>query len=515
MLRFLEKYGSSVKGTLSGFDRLVFRGTLRALSYVGGVVGYLLRKDVRFIDYGEFVKGQTDLLTAASLREAVRCERPIRYLPSSRIDKNRVARQIAEADPVGEGLICVLKSVEPCYTYELHRDRAKKKARIEARQRKCTFLYHYYNDPQFGLMNARIQTWMPYPIQICLNGREWLARQLDRAGIAYRREDNCFSWIEDVEAAQYLMDRQLQSDWAAVLDRIASRLNPAHEEMLGRHHRYYWSTYQSEWAIDVMFGSRQALEELFPKLSRGAIVAFGADQVMRYLRGVKLVPGYDGRIVSDYRRREEGLRVKHWARNNSLKMYDKPKGVLRVETTISDPGDFRAYRPIEGQREGKRAWLRMRKGIADLHRWAEVSQAAAERYYDALAALDSDRCFGEVLDPPCHPTRWKGKRVRALRPFSPEDHRLLTAIARGEGMLNGFRNRDLRLLLHPGSPSAETTRRLSARITRQIRMLRAHGLIRKVPRTHRYLLTEKGRQLTNALLQVQTVGIQKLMELAA
>ena len=243
---FNRKFSNSVTGILSGFDRLVLRGHLRSISHKMGVVGLLLAKGIKFVDFADYVERQTRLLTAASLAAAVELGRPVRYLASSQISKEETARAIARADAVAEGLICVLKCIEPCQSFELVRNREKKKATIEPRRRKCTFLYHYWMDPQFGLMSGRIQTWLPYSIQVCLNGREWLARALDAAGIAYRKQDNCITWVEDLAAAQALFDRQLATDWPAMLEAVARRLNPAHEAMLGRRHAYYWSVYQSE-----------------------------------------------------------------------------------------------------------------------------------------------------------------------------------------------------------------------------------------------------------------------------
>lgn len=185
------------------------------------------------------------------------------------------------------------------------------------------------------------------------------------------------------------MNEQLTSNWPKILDTLAFRLNPWHEQRVNS--SYYGSVYPSEWAVDTMFGSAQTLNRLYPKLASRAILAFNSEQIMRYLRDVSTkFSVYQGRVVSDLRKREEGFRVKHGIGDNSLKMYDKPGGVLRVETTIDDPGDFKSYRPIPGKREGAKAWLPMRKGIADLHRRAEVSHAAAERYYNALATLDAD-----------------------------------------------------------------------------------------------------------------------------
>src|ERR1039458_9791753 len=116
-------------------------------------------------------------------------------------------------------------------------------------------------------MNARIQTWFPFRIQICLNGREWLARQMDQAGLRYVRQDNCFPWIEDFAEAQRLMDQQLSTHWAEELNGIAAMLNPIHEEIFQHFHvNYYWSTHQSESAIDIRFPQAEDLKRLYPLL---------------------------------------------------------------------------------------------------------------------------------------------------------------------------------------------------------------------------------------------------------
>lgn len=512
---FSRKFGSVVSNVLSGFDRLVFRGAIRCLSHVNGVVGYLLHSKVRFVDFGAFNEKQTKRLIDASLAVAQETGRPVRYLASSRVSKEEIARTIAREDGVKEGLICVLKSVEPCSSYDLHRDAAAKTARIVQRLRKGMFLYHYWMDPQFGLMSARIQTWLPYPIQICLNGREWLARQMDAAGLGYERHDNCFPWLADPARAQALAREQLACDWPAALDAIARRLNPAHAEMVGEASHYYWSTYQSEWATDVTFSSPETLKTLFPQFLRGAIESFGSEHVMRYLRDKAVAGDFTGRVVSDLRRRQDGARVKHTVGQNSLKMYDKAPGLFRVETTINDPRAFQSFRPKEGDPSGEKSWRQMRRGVADLHRRTEVSQGANDRYLDGLATLCTEERVGQLVRPACRRVKWKNRPVRALRPWSDDDHALLAAVARAEFAIAGFRNRDLRTVLHGAPATAQEAKRLSARVTRQLHLLRAHHLIQKVGKTRRYQLTPKGRALTTALLQTENLTVTEVMKLAA
>ena len=515
MKRFLERHGRQIIAVLSGFDRLVFRGVLRSLAVVCGMMDFLSRKQVRLKDFGDYVKQTSQQLQDASCREAETTGRPVQYVPSPKTNKEEIARSIAEADGVTEGLICVLTCVEPCKSYTLYRDRASKTIDLRLTPRKCLHLYHYSIDPVFGFMNARIQAWFPFWVQVCINGREWLARAMDREGLGYQRADNCFTRLEDPERAQEIMDGLLRTAWPETLRRIARQLNPDHEALLRPYVAdYYWTVYQSEWATDLLYGRASDLDAVYPHFVHHAMTTFGSDSVMRFL-GRKLMGNYRGNVITDFRRRQEGVRVKHWAGANSVKVYNKHGSVLRVETTINTPQDFKVYRPKEGDPGGPKSWRRMRKGVADLHRRAQVSHATNERYLDALASTDTDTPVGELLRSICRPVRWQGQRHRALRPWS-DDRELLSAVSRGEFALNGFRNRDLQALLFPGAATdPKESQRCRSQITRRLRLLRAHGLIKKVPSTHRYLLTKKGRFLLTAVLATQTITLAKLTEAAA
>jgi len=284
MQAFLSAFGGLVLGVLHGFDRLVFRGHLRQLAYTHGMNGYLYANQVLLKDFTNHAKERTALLLASSLADAQRQGRPIVYLNSSQLSKEDEARRIAERDHIHQGLICVLKCVEPCWTYEVHRNRAAKKLELRGKQGKCSFLYHYLQHPEFGFMHIRLQTWYPFAMQVCLNGREWLAQQLEREGLSYQRRDNKFLALEDFARAQALLDQQLQTPWPNALDTLVQTVHPAHPEILGQAPvPYYWSVYQSEWASDVLFRSRADLERLFPQWVRHAITTYRSTDVLRFL----------------------------------------------------------------------------------------------------------------------------------------------------------------------------------------------------------------------------------------
>jgi hypothetical protein len=157
----------------------------------------------------------------------------------------------------------------------------------------------------------------------------------------------------------------------------------------------------------------------------------------------------------------------------------------------------------------------LRKAVADLPRRAQICRAANDRYLAALAAVPTGEAAGQVARPICQPIVRHGRRHRALNPWGDADATLLQTIARGEWTVNGFRNRDLRAALYKRTNDAAERRRQAGRVTRLLGLLRAHGLIRKVTGTHRYLLTPNGRQLTTTLLAAQQASVEQLIKLAA
>ena len=444
----------------------------------------------------------------------------VEYLRNPSTDKDAMARQVAASRKLTEGLVCALTTVEPSPSFE-HRG-----THMVRRIRPSQAIYHYQNHPEVGWMYARLQTWFPFRVQVGINGREWLARQMDKAGMKYRQQGNCFVWIEDYEAAQKLMNQQLEIDWTGLLNGLAGQLNPLHERIFESYPAsYYWTAYQTEWATDVVFRERQSLERLMPLLVRHGMLSFSSADVMRYFgrkvnQSGDIPASFSGTLETDMKRRHEGERVKYRMNGNSAKFYDKAYSeigsVLRgAETTINNVEDFRTYRPKEGGPEEDLQWRPMRKGIADLHRRAEVSQKANDRLLNALASVDDSRSVEELTAAIQRHTTYSGRRVRGLRPWG-EDKDLMAAINHGEFLLNGFRNRDLQALLYQTeAPSPAERRRRSAAISRKLRLLRAHGLVQKVQRTHRYHVTAPGRAILIAVLTTAATTVHQLNQLVA
>jgi len=278
---------------------------------------------------------------------------------------------------------------------------------------------------------------------------------------------------------------------------------------------YYWTTEQSEWASDFVFTSPASLADCYDAWIKHGVLNLQCHDVLRYL-GKKVSPrGHTnaaGEVKIDCRQRTEGTRLKFWYDSNSLKIYDKEKQALRIETTINQPKGFRVFRNKENDApDAAKAWHPMRKGVADLARRAEVSQAANNRLAESLASVAEPSTLGELLAPLGRPVLQDGRRkARALNPLTGAAGQLLRALAQGEFLLQGFRNRDLRHTLYGASQDPEQRRKQAAAVTRQLALLRAHGIIVKVPKSHRYHLSAQGRRIVTCLLTAHASNASRL-----
>lgn len=223
---FLDKHAGSLRGILSGFDRILFRGLLFPLVYPQGFDGFLGGHGVLYKNFKPFVQRVSNHLSEHAKASAKAQGRPYHYIRSPSLSKEEFARDIMERDQIKEGLICVFGCGEPCMSFSIRKNGETQKLDLVSEERKCLHLYFYYVDPEFGFMHVRLQTWFPLNIQVCINGREYLAKQLDRHGIGYEKRDNCFTWIEDLPRAQKLLHKLETRRWIRILNRFARKVNP-------------------------------------------------------------------------------------------------------------------------------------------------------------------------------------------------------------------------------------------------------------------------------------------------
>src|SRR5688572_11965089 len=224
MERFVTQHSDRIGGILTGFDRMRFRGTLRSISNVKGLQIWLGQRRVLLKDFGRYAEQLSHQVTAHAHAVAEELGRPFEYLPSWKIRKEDRAREILARDGIREGLIAMFSCVEGCRSFGVRGNRRTKRLELVSQERRCAHLYFYYWDHDFGLMHVRVQTWLPLTNQVCVNGREWLAQQLQRQGRRLTQVENCIFGLDDVASAQRML-RQLETrPWARVLRAWAARV---------------------------------------------------------------------------------------------------------------------------------------------------------------------------------------------------------------------------------------------------------------------------------------------------
>jgi hypothetical protein len=379
----------------------------------------------------------------------------------------------------------------------------------QSARRKCLHLYFYFMDRHLGLIHVRLQTWFPLQIQVYLNGHEWLARKLTARGIGYTKLDNTFARVEELPRAQRLADCFAHLDWPSILNRYARLVVPQQHDVL-HGCEYYWVAAQAEYSTDVMFKTAAGLRELYPRLLSHSTLCFGAEEVMNFL-GRKLTGRFEGEIVSDLSsfacRRVGGSRIKHRVKQNWMKMYDKAGLVLRVETVINNPQEFRVRKQVLRDGKQRAEWVSLRKGVAYLFRYREVSLQANARYLDALAAVDDPTPGKQALQ---RLTTTKkdaaGRSCPGFNPLAQHDATLFKSLMAGEHCLHGFTNRDIRTRLASTQllrSCDNDPKKTSAKVGRCFRRLHAHGLIAKVLRTRRWRVTDYGRKVMGTTMYLR------------
>jgi hypothetical protein len=526
MNAFLQKFALVVAGVLQGFDRVVFKGKLRELYRPDGMNCLLGVNHVRRSQFKAYSAQITQKVMEASLLVKAKESGRFRYLNSSSTSKEQVAREISEQHDVRQGLVCVLQCVEPCWTFDTAQN-ADGHLIIRGERGKCSHLYHYFIHPQFGWMYVRLQTWFPFELQIGINGREWLARQMDRENLKYKRSDNKFLWVENWQRAQELLDEQQQTDWIKELNALQRQVHPTHPDLLGdMDSAYNWTVFQSELATDVAFTSAQELEPCFERWLRQAWLTYDSVDVLRFLgRSGVLTKKSTVEVQTSQHAHFEGKRIKHWVNKNSLKMYCHDN-VLRVEMTVNCPEEIQAFRRSHSLLHPRWSymWRPLRRGVEDLPHRVVVGEKANDRYLETLATLVETRTVRELTEPLTRRVSEPATRkdiaapryVRGLNPLKAEDTNLLAAISDPKWMVQGLRNRDLVAALYsePAQDDKEKRRR-SSRITRLLRILRAHGLLEKIPGTHRYQIAPEARTKIQTLLAIHNANADQLTSNAA
>jgi len=510
-----ERYADRILGTLSCFDRVVITGRLVDIGHAGAMATTLTGRGFRLFDYTKFAEPLREEIRAAAERLAVESGLEIEYIQRKNLRKEDRVREVlrqcgdhpdgravedspgpkparAARHAKGPQLVHIFSAMEPCPSFRPWHDKTTSRTSLKRRQAKCLHYYFYFIDADLGLCYLRVPTWAPFRLQFYFNGHNWLARQLTRKGLGHMLLDNAFVQIDDFAAAQQIATGFDVRKLHRKLDQYAGRFCPAVRHFPGGIH---WSLMQVEYATDILFRRREDLAPLYDGLVRTAIHAVKAENVATFL-GRKLDGRFVGELGNDFSTRIEGTRIRHHMGPAALKMYDKHGRLLRIETTANNVSFFKHHRTVEHQ-DGttSKKIAPVRKTIYSLGALAGLLGAANRRYLEFLSALDDPGLGTPAVEKIARPVRENQRSFRGFNLFHGADLDLFQALVRGQFAISGLRNPDLQQRL--GASGGQ--------VSRLLKRLRLHGLLKKVGRTYKYYLTRWGQTVIAAALRLREI----------
>jgi hypothetical protein len=490
-----ERLKDQIAGTVGCWDRVLIFGTLPKICYAEGMTSYLCTRQVRIFDYPKFAEPFRNQLRENAERLAATNGIQIEFIRKRNVRKEDLVKGILAKRGEQPGLICIFSVMEPCSTYQPWHDKQTGKTYLRPDHGKCLHYYFYFIDEELGLCYVRVPTWLPCRLQIYFNGHNWLAAKLRKQGIGHKLVDNAFVEIANWKRAQQLANGAEIKLLHGKLDQFAATYCPVHEAFgMG----YHWSVDQCEYATDIVFKRQADLAAIYGNLTRTAIHTVKPDNIATFL-GKKLSPQFEGESGNRYNIRIEGTRIKHTMGPVSLKLYDKFSLILRIETTVNDLTFFKHYREVEhrdGTKETK--WASMQKTIYSLPALRELLEAANRRYLEFLSTIEDPRNGRDKLDKLSQSVSQEGRSYPGFNLFDTDDESLFQSIVRGEFNISGLQNKSLRRFLQNKS---------SGQVSRLLKRLRVHGLIKKVGHTYKYYVTQFGKDVIAAGLKLRELVI--------
>ena len=487
-----EHYADQIRGELSCFDRVVISGMIPQIGYAQAMTTELYRRKIRIFDYTRFAEPLRDEIRGNAERLARENGLTIEFIRRLNFRKEKRIKKILRERGEHPGLVHIYSAMESCPSFRPWHDKKTGKTFLKHRTAKCLHYYFYFVDEKLGLCYLRVPTWAPFRLQFYFTGHNHLAAKLREAGIAFQLAENVFLDIDDFGQAQAFAKQLNVGALHRCLNRWARLFCPVIRKFSSG---YHWSVMQVEWATDLLFRRPADLKPLYEVLVRTAVHAVKPREVATFL-GRRLSERFEGEIGNNFHTRVEGTRIKHQMDRVSIKMYDKLGIVLRIETTANDVTFFKHRRRVE-HRDG--SWSKkiapVRKTIYSLPVLRDLMGAANRRYLKFLSDLDDPTAgFKDLLKIAKRVRDPRDRSYRGFNLFGEDDLTLFEAIVAGEFTISGFRNRQLRDLIPNKS---------SGQMSRLLKRLRLHGLIKKVANSYKYYLTKLGRKVVILALKLR------------
>jgi len=488
---------------LESIDRLYLNLYVPKLMYPKGVVGYL-RYHLKYpIASSTMLKPITDRFVASIQHFSLQEHVPIVPFEKGQ-RKDDVMLERLKSFTAEEGVVFIGKAQEKAPVCRTERRRNPETGRkypwMVASTAQVNYYYFYCVDKDFGPFFLKFCSYFPYTVKLCLNGHEYLKRQLGKRGIVYEPLDNGILSCEDVKKAQSICDGlsamqvgRLAHKWFRLLP------HPYTSKDRAAGYSYDISVRQCEFALTQIFDRPLSGRLFFEQIIRENLDLGRPDRVQLIFdrRVTKRTPSrFRTRVLTDGVTPTIHVSYKH----SDQKQYFKLGRGLRTEHTMNDPKDFGI---------GKR--------LGNLPAMREIGFAANRRMLDVERTSHDCTISEVVLDQVVRPIEVNGQRASALRFDDPRVQALFSVLVRFCFQPHGMRRRDLREpLAH--LLGIDPSKMTPGRLTYDLRRLRLHGIIERIAESHRYRLTREGLRIalffSRTYARLIRPSLNKIMPLA-
>ncbi|MEW5694196.1 MAG: MarR family transcriptional regulator [Candidatus Hydrogenedentota bacterium] len=488
-----EKYKKQIAGIISCYDRVILQANLSQWCYAEGMTSFAINNNIKIFDFPIFAQSLRDSLNKNILSVAEENNIQIEYIrrPSAFSKESNIQKIIAEKN-IQQGIVHIYSVLEPCLYYKPHFNKTTKLSSLKTKEGICLHYYIYFIDKDYGLCFLRIPTYAPFRLQFYFNGHNLLAHKLKNKNIAYKMLDNAFLNIAGFDEAQLLSDNFRVEDLHQFLNILTDRYLPFLKEY---NQVYRWSIMQAEYSTDIIFKNQSNFQLFYQDLIYRVTLSVKPDNISTFL-GKKLSPAYQGEIGNNFNNnRILGTRIKHRKGGNYIKIYDKFSTILRIETTVNSVTDFNHFRQIN-KKDGTKSYgfAKMKKNIYSLYALGQLLKSSNNRYLEFISAFEDNTRGRKNLFNVSEPIYSGDRSLKGFNFFNQSDLRLLITISRGEFLINGFRNKDIRTFLSNLS---------SAGVSRILKRLLLHHIIKKVKNSYKYYITKFGKAIISTALQLK------------
>jgi hypothetical protein len=495
MQNFIERHNSKIKGVISCSDRIVLTGTIPGICYAEGMTSLLFKKSIRIFDYTDFVEPMREEIRLNAEKLAENNGLEIDFIRKKNFRKEDRINDIIKQRGSHPGLVHIFSAMEACTAYKPWYNKKTHKTYLKTVPGKCLHYYFYFITAELGLCYLRVPTWAPFRLQFYCNGHNMLASALSKKKINFQMLDNVFVQIDDFDKAQKLADNINVRRIHRQLDKIVKQYCPIIRHFTSS---YHWSFMQIEYATDIIFNKQSDLKSIYNEIVRTAIHSVKPENISTFL-GRKLHGSYEDEMGNNFNTRIEGTCIKHRMGPVAVKMYDKFGLVLRVETVANNVSFFKHHRRVEhrnGTWEMKTAPLK--KSIYSLPLLVELMKASNRRYLEFISVIDDPSGGIKDLNKIARSVKEDDRSYRGFNLFDGDDLDLFSAIISGEFNISGFSNKSLRKVIKD---------KKGHQVSRLLKRLRKHGLIKKISNTYKYYLTALGRRVTATALKLREMYI--------